>query len=111
MQIAVYQVSSESLSLRWDTPAGEVESYIVTCCHEGDVVEESTDTNNLTLRNLKPGVCYSLLVSTQLRNGRISKLAGTSAKTSKSNIIIIAKNFQNNARDVRAIYRFFTRTL
>ncbi|XP_056299275.1 up-regulator of cell proliferation-like [Pseudoliparis swirei] len=81
VQFAVYQVSSESLSLRWDTPAGEVESYIVTCCHEGDVVQESTDTNTLTLSHLKPGVCYSLLVSTQLRNGRISKPAATSAKT------------------------------
>ncbi|XP_056298445.1 uncharacterized protein LOC130211607 isoform X2 [Pseudoliparis swirei] len=81
VQFAVYQVSSESLSLRWDTPAGEVESYIVTCCHEGDVVQESTDTNTLTLSHLKPGVCYSLLVSTQFRNGRISKPAATSAKT------------------------------
>ncbi|TNN40971.1 Up-regulator of cell proliferation [Liparis tanakae] len=81
VQIAVYQATTESLSLRWDTPAGEVESYIVTCCHEADVVLESTDTNTLTLSHLKPGVCYSLRVSTQLRNGRISKPAVTSAQT------------------------------
>ncbi|XP_068444276.1 interferon-induced very large GTPase 1 [Clinocottus analis] len=80
-QITVYQVSSESLSLRWDAPAGEVERYTVTCCHEGDVVQESTNTNNLTLSNLKPGLCYSVLVSTQLRDGRISKPAETSTKT------------------------------
>ncbi|XP_074479601.1 interferon-induced very large GTPase 1-like isoform X1 [Sebastes fasciatus] len=80
VQITVYQVSSESLSLRWDRPAGEVESYIVTCCHGVDIVEELTDTNKLTLSNLKPGVCYSLLVS-QLRNGRRSKPAATSAHT------------------------------
>ncbi|XP_054457807.1 interferon-induced very large GTPase 1 [Anoplopoma fimbria] len=81
VQIIICKVSSESLSLRWDTPAGEAESYIVTCCHEGDIVQESTDTNRLTLSNLKPGVCYSLLVSTQCRNGRTSKPAVTSATT------------------------------
>ncbi|TNN40252.1 hypothetical protein EYF80_049593 [Liparis tanakae] len=81
VQFEVYQATTESLSLRWDTPAGEVESYIVTCCHEADVVLESTDTNTLTLSHLKPGVCYSLRVSTQLRNGRISKPAATSAQT------------------------------
>ncbi|KAM6894193.1 up-regulator of cell proliferation [Lycodopsis pacificus] len=81
VQITVDQVSSESLSLRWDPPAGEVESYIVTCCHEGDIVQESTDTNKLTLSNLKPGVCYTLMVSTRFRNGRISEPAVTSART------------------------------
>ncbi|XP_031144383.1 interferon-induced very large GTPase 1-like isoform X2 [Sander lucioperca] len=82
LQLTVYQVSSESLSLRWDTPAGEVESYIVTCCSEGDTVQQMTaDTNNLTLSNLNPGVCYSLQVSAQLRNGRISKPTVTSVHT------------------------------
>ncbi|XP_039679391.1 interferon-induced very large GTPase 1-like [Perca fluviatilis] len=81
VQITVYQVSSESLSLRWDTPAGEVESYIVTCCSEGDIVQERTTDTNLTLSNLNPGVCYSLQVSAQLRNGRISKPTVTSVHT------------------------------
>ncbi|XP_073330797.1 interferon-induced very large GTPase 1-like [Pagrus major] len=82
VQIAVYQVSSESLSLRWDPPAGKVESYLVTCCHEGEITQEmTTDTNNLTLSGLSPGVCYSLQVSAQLRNGRRSKPAVTSAHT------------------------------
>ncbi|KAF3852881.1 hypothetical protein F7725_006236 [Dissostichus mawsoni] len=70
VQITVDQVSSESLSLHWDTPAGEVESYIVTCCSEGYIVKETTDTNKMTFNNLKPGECYSLLVSTKLRNGK-----------------------------------------
>ncbi|XP_073330800.1 interferon-induced very large GTPase 1-like [Pagrus major] len=87
VQIAVYQVSSESLSLRWDPPAGDVESYIVTCCHEGEIVQEmTTDTNDLTLSNLSPGVCYSLQVSAQLRNGRRSKPAVTSANTTKDDV-------------------------
>ncbi|TDG99808.1 hypothetical protein EPR50_G00198880 [Perca flavescens] len=81
VQLTVYQVSSEFLSLRWDTPAGEVESYIVTCCSEGDIVQELTTDTNLTLSNLNPGVCYSLQVSAQLRNGRISKPTVTSVHT------------------------------
>ncbi|KAK1889700.1 Tenascin-N [Dissostichus eleginoides] len=81
VQITVDQVSSESLSLHWDTPAGEVESYIVTCCSEGDSVQETTDTNKMTFSNLKPGECYFLEVSTKLRNGRISRPTVTSANT------------------------------
>ncbi|KAJ4948764.1 hypothetical protein JOQ06_020287, partial [Pogonophryne albipinna] len=81
VQITVDKVSRESLSLHWDTPAGEVESYIVTCCSQGDSVHETTDTNQMTFNNLKPGECYSLLVSTKLRNGRISGPTVTSANT------------------------------
>ncbi|XP_070786002.1 interferon-induced very large GTPase 1 isoform X2 [Enoplosus armatus] len=82
VQITVDRVSSESLSLRWDPPAGEVESYIVTCCSEEEIVQElTTDTNKLTLSNLRPGVCYFLWVFAQLRNGRISKPTVTSAHT------------------------------
>ncbi|XP_010772279.1 collagen alpha-1(XII) chain-like [Notothenia coriiceps] len=94
VQITVDKVSRKSLSLHWDTPAGEVESYIVTCCSEGDSVQETTDTNKMTFNNLKPGECYFLLVSTKLRNGRISKPTVTSANTSKSNKIIIARQCQ-----------------
>ncbi|XP_078127413.1 interferon-induced very large GTPase 1-like [Sander vitreus] len=81
VQITVYDVSSESLSLRWDIPAGEVESYIVTCRSEGDIRKELTMDNNLTLRNLNPGVCYSLQVSAQLKNEGISKSTVTSVHT------------------------------
>lgn len=82
--IAVCQVSSESLTVHWEAPAGEVESYIVTCCSEGEIVQElTTETNKLTLNNLKPGVCYSLQVSAQLKNGRRSKPTSTSARTCK----------------------------
>ncbi|KAF3852872.1 hypothetical protein F7725_006227 [Dissostichus mawsoni] len=56
VQITVDKVSREALSLHWDTPAGEVESYIVTCCS----VQETTDTNKMTFNNLKPGECYFL---------------------------------------------------
>ncbi|XP_034076434.1 interferon-induced very large GTPase 1-like isoform X3 [Gymnodraco acuticeps] len=81
VQITVDQVSSESLSLHWDPPAGEVESYIVTCCSEGDIMKETTDTNKMTFSNLKPGESYFLEVSTKLRNGRISRPTVTSANT------------------------------
>ncbi|XP_059210596.1 interferon-induced very large GTPase 1-like [Centropristis striata] len=80
LQISVDEISSESLSLSWDTPAGGVKSYIVTCCSEGNIVQELvTDTNNLTLSNLMPG--ETLQVSAQLPNGGTSKLAVTSVRT------------------------------
>ncbi|XP_078020255.1 up-regulator of cell proliferation-like [Epinephelus lanceolatus] len=81
-KITVDQISSESVSLSWDPPAGEVESYTVTCCSEGETEQVlTTDANNQTFSNLKPGVCYSLQVSAQLRNGRRSKPAVTAATT------------------------------
>ncbi|XP_026208537.1 interferon-induced very large GTPase 1 isoform X2 [Anabas testudineus] len=81
VQIKVSNVSSESLSLHWDTPAGEVENYTVTCCSEGETVQElTTDTNSVTVSRLKPGVCYSLQVTTQL-DGRRSKSTVTSVQT------------------------------
>nr|XP_033466317.1 up-regulator of cell proliferation-like [Epinephelus lanceolatus] len=81
-KITVDQISSESVSLSWDPPAGEVESYTVTCCSEGETEQVlTTDANNQTFSNLMPGVCYSLQVSAQLRNGRRSKPAVTAATT------------------------------
>ncbi|KAG7240091.1 hypothetical protein INR49_027945 [Caranx melampygus] len=80
--LTVSDVGSESLSLQWDTPAGEVQSYIVTCCTEGETVQQlTTDTNTVTFHSLKPGVCYSLHVSTQLKNERKSEPAVTTACT------------------------------
>ena len=87
--VTVSSISSESVSLQWDTPAGEVESYNVTCCSEGETVQElNTDTNSVTFNNLMPGVCYSFYVCAQLRNGRRSRTTEASAKTSKSNVNI-----------------------
>nr|XP_020464937.1 up-regulator of cell proliferation-like [Monopterus albus] len=81
-QITVCQASSTSLSLQWDTPPGEVESYIATCCSEGEILQKlTTDTNSLTFSNLRSRVCYSLQVSAQLKNGRVSKPTVTSAHT------------------------------
>ncbi|KAG7240089.1 hypothetical protein INR49_027943, partial [Caranx melampygus] len=81
-RLTVSDVSSESLSLQWDTPAGEVQSYVVTCCTEGETVQQlTTDTNTVTFNSLKPGVCYSLHVSTQMKNERISEPSVTTACT------------------------------
>ncbi|XP_059210428.1 interferon-induced very large GTPase 1-like [Centropristis striata] len=92
VQISVDEISSESLSLSWDTPAGGVKSYIVTCCSEGEIVQVlATDTNRLTVSNLMPGVCYSLQVSAQLPNGGISKLAVTSVRT-KAHLEMLLKD-------------------
>ncbi|CAK6975305.1 interferon-induced very large GTPase 1-like isoform X1 [Scomber scombrus] len=83
VRVTITQVSSGSLSLCWDPPAGEVENYIVTCSSEEDSCwqELTTDTNSLTVSSLEPGVCYSLQVSTQLKNGRRSKPTVTSSCT------------------------------
>ncbi|XP_070710590.1 interferon-induced very large GTPase 1-like [Pempheris klunzingeri] len=81
VQITVSHVSRESLSLCWDPPAGEVESYIVTWCSEGETEQKTMDENNVTLSNLRPGLCYTLQVSSQLRNGRISEPTVISART------------------------------
>ncbi|KAM9836811.1 interferon-induced very large GTPase 1-like [Aulostomus maculatus] len=79
--ITVTQLSSESVSLRWDTPAGEVEGYVATCSCAEYRVQQFTTANSLTFRSLRPGVCYTLQVSAQLKNGRRSKPAVTSART------------------------------
>ncbi|XP_041840636.1 interferon-induced very large GTPase 1-like [Melanotaenia boesemani] len=82
VEVTVSNISTESLSLQWDSPAAEVETFIVTCCTEGETVEElTTDANCVTFSNLRPGVCYSLNVSVQLKNGARSTPAGISAKT------------------------------
>uniref|UniRef100_A0A672G9E4 Si:dkey-85k7.12 n=1 Tax=Salarias fasciatus TaxID=181472 RepID=A0A672G9E4_SALFA len=82
IKITVSNISSESLSLQWDTPADEVESFTVTCCTNGKMVQQvTTDNNSVTLSNLKPAVCYSLQVSARLKDGRRSRPATTTAKT------------------------------
>ncbi|KAM9335595.1 up-regulator of cell proliferation-like [Symphorus nematophorus] len=45
LKTTVYHVSSEQVSQHLVTPAGEVESYIVTTCREGETVQETTETN------------------------------------------------------------------
>ncbi|XP_008281570.1 interferon-induced very large GTPase 1-like [Stegastes partitus] len=82
VSITVYNSSSGSVSLQWDTPAGEVESFIVACCSDGETVQElATETNSATVSSLRPGLCYSIQVSARLKNGRISEPAVTSART------------------------------
>ncbi|KAM4536752.1 interferon-induced very large GTPase 1-like isoform 2-T2 [Odontesthes bonariensis] len=80
--VTVSDISSDSLSLQWEPPAGEVESFIVSCSSEGETVQElTTDTHSVTFTSLRPGVCYSVSVSAQLKTGTTSKPAVTSVKT------------------------------
>lgn len=84
MHISVYQAGKDSLSLRWDPPAGEMEKYIVTCSRDKEVVKVmTTNSNDVTVSELEPGVCYTLEVSTQVGNGRISKPTVASARISE----------------------------
>ncbi|XP_029932658.1 interferon-induced very large GTPase 1-like isoform X1 [Myripristis murdjan] len=81
-KIMVDDVNTDSVSLSWDTPAGEVGGYTVACHHEEETVQElTTHTNSLTISSLQPGEKYSFHVSTQLKNGRVSEPAVTSACT------------------------------
>ncbi|MEQ2285334.1 hypothetical protein AMECASPLE_030637, partial [Ameca splendens] len=85
VKITVSKLSSESLSFHWDIPPGAVQTYIVRCCSEGETGKRlATHKNSVTFDSLRPGVCYSLHVSTQLQNGRISKPAISSVKTKTS---------------------------
>ncbi|XP_072232483.1 interferon-induced very large GTPase 1-like [Leuresthes tenuis] len=80
--ITVSNIRSDSLSLQWEPPAGEVESFIVLCSIEGETVQElTTDANSVTFSSLRPGVCYSISVSAQLKTGTTSKPATTAVKT------------------------------
>ncbi|XP_008302218.1 fibronectin-like [Stegastes partitus] len=84
VSVTVCNSSSESVSLQWDTPAGEVESFIVACCSDRETVQElATETNSATVSSLRPGLWYTIRVSARLTNGRISEPAVTSARTSK----------------------------
>ncbi|XP_055362093.1 interferon-induced very large GTPase 1-like [Betta splendens] len=86
VEIRVSDIGSESLSLQWDTPPGEVDSYIVTWRSEGEADQElTTQENSLTISNLKLGLRYFLQVFTQLKNGRRSAPAVTSVCTNVPN--------------------------
>ncbi|XP_056156335.1 tenascin-N-like [Lampris incognitus] len=81
-KIQVSQVTSDSISLSWDTPAGDVWDYSVSCsCGEKTVQEMTTHSNSHMFSGLTPGVEYCFHVSTQLKNGILSKSAVTSAQT------------------------------
>lgn len=79
VQITVSDVSTETASLQFETAAGEVQTYTVTCSSEERNDQETIkDTDKLKL-----GVCYSLQVHIQLKDGRISDPAVTPVCTSK----------------------------
>ncbi|KAF7660076.1 hypothetical protein LDENG_00288800 [Lucifuga dentata] len=91
-RITVSEVCSDSASVTWDVPAGDVHGYVVTCCCDGESGQkQTTNANNLTLKSLKPGMKYSLSVSTQLKNRQISKPVVTSFHT-KSHLESLLEN-------------------
>lgn len=54
VKTTVFNISSETVSQHLDTPAGEIESYIVITCREGETVQELTGMNSSEPKNLKP---------------------------------------------------------
>ena len=80
--VQVYHVSSSTVSLTWETPAGEVGGYVVTCfCDSETHGEQTTDSDSVTFSDLKPGLKYDFQIKTQLKSGGLSQPALTSAHT------------------------------
>uniref|UniRef100_A0A8C5FSG8 Uncharacterized protein n=1 Tax=Gadus morhua TaxID=8049 RepID=A0A8C5FSG8_GADMO len=80
--VKVSHVSSSAVSLTWETAAGEVEGYVVTCfCNSKKHQEKTTVSDSVTFSDLKPGLQYDFQVKTQLKSGGLSQPALTSAHT------------------------------
>ncbi|CAL8377405.1 unnamed protein product [Gadus morhua 'NCC'] len=66
--VQVSHVSSSTVSLTWEPPAGEVEGYVVTCFYDsGTNGEQTTDSDTVTFSDLKPGLKYDFQIKTQLK--------------------------------------------
>ncbi|XP_030193336.1 interferon-induced very large GTPase 1-like [Gadus morhua] len=80
--VHVSHITSSTVSLTWETPAGEVGGYVVTCsCDSEAHREQTTDSNSVTFPDLKPGLTYDFQIKTQLKSGRLSQPSLTSAHT------------------------------
>ncbi|CAL8376883.1 unnamed protein product [Boreogadus saida] len=80
--VQVSHVSSSTVSLTWESPAGEVRGYVVTCfCDSETHGEQTTDLDTVTFSDLKPGLKYDFQIKTHLKSGGLSQPALTSAHT------------------------------
>ncbi|CAL8377403.1 unnamed protein product [Gadus morhua 'NCC'] len=80
--VQVSHVSSSTVSLTWEPPAGEVGGYVVTCFYDSETHgEQTTDSDTVTFSDLKPGLKYDFQIKTQLKSGGLSQPALTSAHT------------------------------
>ena len=80
--VHISHVSSSTVSLTWETPAGEVGGYVVTCfCDSETHREQTTESDSMTFSDLKPGLKYDFQIKTQLKSGGLSQPALISAHT------------------------------
>ena len=80
--VLVSDVSICTVSLTWETPAGDVGGYVVTCfCDSERQGEQTTDSEIVTFYDLKPGLKYDFQIKTQLKSGGLSQPALASAHT------------------------------
>ncbi|XP_056431474.1 up-regulator of cell proliferation-like [Gadus chalcogrammus] len=80
--VQVSHVSSSTVSLTWEPPAGEVGGYVVTCFYDSETHgEQTTDSDSVTFSDLKPGLKYDFQIKTQLKSGGLSQPALISAHT------------------------------
>ncbi|CAL8376875.1 unnamed protein product [Boreogadus saida] len=80
--VQVSHITSSTVSLTWEPPAGEVGGYVVTCFYDSETHgEQTTDSDTVTFSDLKPGLKYDFQIKTQLKSGGLSQPALTSAHT------------------------------
>ena len=80
--VQVTHVSSSTVSLTWEPPAGEVGGYVVTCFYDSETYgEQATESDSVTFYDLKPGLKYDFQIKTQLKSGGLSQPASTSTYT------------------------------
>ncbi|XP_072314864.1 interferon-induced very large GTPase 1 isoform X2 [Eucyclogobius newberryi] len=90
--LSVSDIRTDSVTLSWEPPAGEVQNYTVTCCRGEEVIQElQTDESSVTIGALRPGQQYLFSVCAQLQNGHKNEPAVTSAGT-KTHVECVLEN-------------------
>ena len=80
--VKVSHVSSSTVSLTWEPPAGEVGGYVVTCFFDSKTHQKKiTVLDSVRFSDLKPGLKYDFQIKTQLKSGGLSQPALISAHT------------------------------
>ncbi|KAK7879751.1 hypothetical protein WMY93_030678 [Mugilogobius chulae] len=88
----VTDIRTDSVSLSWEPPAGEVKNYTVSCCSEEEMIQElQTEETRVTISDLRPAQQYVFSVCAQLQNGHKSEPARISAGTNLCKQVLTGK--------------------
>ncbi|KAK7879750.1 hypothetical protein WMY93_030677 [Mugilogobius chulae] len=90
--LSVHDIRTDSVTLSWEPPAGQVKNYTVSCCSEEEMIQElQTEETSVTIRDLRPAQQYVFSVCAQLQNGHKSEPARISAGT-KTRVQFVLEN-------------------